>query len=176
MHFLLRFDSRYSWRNSGGHGFGDSDQPAWAPNSAPGNINLDYFASECPVDMFKWGDSGLFDVVGNVWQWTETPIDALPGCVLLFFFFSLFFLSCPRCPRRIPGTIHETFLIILVMMSLLGHDRYEVHPLYDDFSSPTFDGLHSVIKGGSWISIGCNGATKDSRCGVSTRFALLLLR
>jgi len=116
----------YSWRASGGADFGGKDQPAWAPNQAPGNINLDYYASECPVDQFEWGDSGLFDVVGNVWQWTESPIDALPG--------------------------------------------YEVHPLYDDFSSPTFDGLHSLIKGGSWISIGCNGATKDSRYAFRRHF------
>jgi len=47
---------------------------------------------------------------------------------------------------------------------------YEVHPLYDDFSSPTFDGLHSLIKGGSWISMGCNGATKDSRYAFRRHF------
>jgi putative 4-mercaptohistidine N1-methyltranferase len=31
---------------------------------------------------------------------------------------------------------------------------FEVHPLYDDFSVPTFDGRHNLIKGGSWISTG----------------------
>jgi putative 4-mercaptohistidine N1-methyltranferase len=116
----------YAWRSMGGVEFGGRDQPDWAPNAAPGNINLDYFASECPVDMFQWGDCGLYDVVGNVWQHTESPIDALPG--------------------------------------------YEVHRLYDDFSSPTFDGMHALIKGGSWISIGCNGATRESRYAFRRHF------
>nr|AMM72581.1 5-histidylcysteine sulfoxide synthase [Paracentrotus lividus] len=30
----------------------------------------------------------------------------------------------------------------------------ETHYLYDDFSSPTYDGKHNVILGGSWISTG----------------------
>jgi len=29
-----------------------------------------------------------------------------------------------------------------------------VHPLYDDFSVPTFDGRHNLIMGGSWIATG----------------------
>lgn len=33
-------------------------------------------------------------------------------------------------------------------------DGFEVHPLYDDFSTPCFDGCHSMILGGSWISTG----------------------
>ena len=49
-------------------------------------------------------------MVGNVWQWTETPIYPL--------------------------------------------DDFKVHPLYDDFTTPTFDGKHNLIKGGSWISSG----------------------
>lgn len=31
---------------------------------------------------------------------------------------------------------------------------FKVHPLYDDFSVPTFDDQHNLIKGGSWISTG----------------------
>ena len=77
-------------------------------NEAKGNVNLSYFASSCPVNRFQQGE--LFDVCGNVWQWTETPIDAFTG--------------------------------------------FSVHPLYDDFSTPTFDGKHNLIKGGSWISTG----------------------
>jgi 5-histidylcysteine sulfoxide synthase/putative 4-mercaptohistidine N1-methyltranferase len=35
-----------------------------------------------------------------------------------------------------------------------GFAGFKVHPLYDDFSTPTFDGKHNLIKGGSWISTG----------------------
>lgn len=88
-----------------------------------GNINLEYFASPCPVDMFPAGD--FFDVVGNVWQWTETPITGFAG--------------------------------------------FRVHPMYDDFSTPTFDGKHNLIKGGSWISTG-NEATLHSRYAFRRHF------
>lgn len=91
--------------------------------SAPGNINLEHFASSCPVNQFKQGD--FFDIIGNVWQWTESPIDGYPG--------------------------------------------FEVHPLYDDFSTPTFDGKHNLFKGGSWISTG-NEATRDSRYAFRRHF------
>jgi putative 4-mercaptohistidine N1-methyltranferase len=64
-------------------------------------------------------------VVGNVWQWTETPITGFPG--------------------------------------------FEVHPLYDDFSTPTFDMRHNLFKGGSWISTG-NEATPWSRYAFRRHF------
>ncbi len=70
------------------------------------NINLAHFISSTPVNMFKHGD--FFDVVGNVWQWTQTPIYPFDG--------------------------------------------FEVHPWYDDFTTPTFDSKHNLIKGGSFIS------------------------
>lgn len=91
--------------------------------TAPGNINLEHFASPCPVDKFKTGD--FYDVVGNVWQWTETPITGYAG--------------------------------------------FKVHPMYDDFSTPTFDGKHNLIKGGSWISTG-NEATRHSRYAFRRHF------
>ncbi|MBT1070498.1 5-histidylcysteine sulfoxide synthase [Pelotalea chapellei] len=97
------------------------DQPWWS--TAPGNINLEQWCSSCPVDIFKTGD--FFDVLGNVWQWTETPIYPFPG--------------------------------------------FEIHPWYDDFSTPTFDGKHNLIKGGSWISTG-NEATRDSRYAFRRHF------
>jgi len=31
---------------------------------------------------------------------------------------------------------------------------FDVHPIYDDFTTPTFDERHNLIKGGSWISCG----------------------
>jgi 5-histidylcysteine sulfoxide synthase/putative 4-mercaptohistidine N1-methyltranferase len=97
------------------------DQPYW--EHAPGNINLEHWASSCPVNRFRFGD--FFDVIGNVWQWTETPIT--------------------------------------------GFDGFEIHPVYDDFSTPTFDTRHNLIKGGSWISTG-NEATRDSRYAFRRHF------
>lgn len=97
------------------------DQPYW--EKAPGNINLEHWASSCPVDHFQFGE--FFDVIGNVWQWTETPISGFGG--------------------------------------------FEVHPFYDDFSTPTFDTQHNLIKGGSWISTG-NEATRDSRYAFRRHF------
>lgn len=87
------------------------------------NSDLKHWASSCPVNEFKHGD--LYDVSGNVWQWTETAIDGFEG--------------------------------------------FEVHPAYDDFSVPTFDGQHNLIKGGSWISTG-NESTRDSRYAFRRHF------
>ncbi|MCO4799988.1 MAG: 5-histidylcysteine sulfoxide synthase [Colwelliaceae bacterium] len=98
-----------------------SDLVNWA--EAPGNINLEYFASSCPVDRFE--NNGFFDICGNVWQWTESAIDGFNG--------------------------------------------FKVHSLYDDFSTPTFDGKHNLIKGGSWISTG-NEAIKSSRYAFRRHF------
>ncbi|MFM8495924.1 MAG: 5-histidylcysteine sulfoxide synthase [Planctomycetia bacterium] len=97
------------------------DQPTWT--QAPGNVNLEHFASSCPVTAFPQGD--FCDVVGNVWQWTRTPIMPFKG--------------------------------------------FEVHPLYDDFSVPTFDGRHNLIKGGSWISTG-NEALASARYAFRRHF------
>jgi putative 4-mercaptohistidine N1-methyltranferase len=97
------------------------DQPHW--EEAPGNLNLEHWASSCPVNTFAFGD--FYDIVGNVWQWTETPISGFTG--------------------------------------------FEIHPLYDDFSTPTFDTRHNLIKGGSWISTG-NEATQHARYAFRRHF------
>jgi 5-histidylcysteine sulfoxide synthase/putative 4-mercaptohistidine N1-methyltranferase len=99
----------------------NTDLADW--DKAPGNINLEHFASSCPVNNFK--QTEFYDVIGNVWQWTESPID--------------------------------------------GYEGFKVHPLYDDFSTPTFDGQHNLIKGGSWMSTG-NEATRDSRYAFRRHF------
>jgi 5-histidylcysteine sulfoxide synthase/putative 4-mercaptohistidine N1-methyltranferase len=80
-------------------------------------------ASSVPVDRFEHGD--FCDVVGNVWQWTCTPIYPFAG--------------------------------------------FEAHPLYDDFSIPTFDERHNLMKGGSWISCG-NEALRASRYAFRRHF------
>ncbi|MGA7279861.1 MAG: 5-histidylcysteine sulfoxide synthase, partial [Desulfocapsaceae bacterium] len=97
------------------------DQPHWL--KAPGNINLEHWCSSCPVDFFHFGE--FHDIIGNVWQWTETQINGFEG--------------------------------------------FAVHPWYDDFSTPTFDTQHNLIKGGSWISTG-NEATRDSRYAFRRHF------
>lgn len=95
------------------------------PHDAPANANLhlDHWASSCPVTRFRHGE--LYDVVGNVWQWTETPIYPFDG--------------------------------------------FSVHPLYDDFTTPTYDGRHNLFKGGSWISCG-NEALKRARYAFRRHF------
>nr|WP_041474349.1 5-histidylcysteine sulfoxide synthase [Erwinia sp. Ejp617] len=50
-----------------------------------------------------------------------------------------------------------------------GFPGFRVHPLYDDFSTPTFDGKHTLIKGGSWISTG-NEALKSARYAFRRHF------
>lgn len=87
------------------------------------NIHLDYAASSSPVNKFPQGE--FFDVRGNVWQWTETPIYPFEG--------------------------------------------FEVHPIYDDFTTPTFDQRHNLIKGGSWISCG-NESLRSSRYAFRRHF------
>lgn len=92
-------------------------------NNTSANLHLDHYASPCAVNQFAHGD--LYDVVGNVWQWTETPIFPLEG--------------------------------------------FKVHPLYDDFTTPTYDGQHNLIKGGSWIATG-NEALKSARYAFRRHF------
>ena len=87
------------------------------------NHNLELAASACPVDLYKHGD--FYDVIGNVWQWTESAIDGLKG--------------------------------------------FKVHPAYDDFSVPTFDGKHNLIKGGSWIATG-NEIIREARYAFRRHF------
>ncbi len=97
------------------------DRQDWSGEGA--NVNLSQYASPCPVSENDQGK--FFDVVGNVWQWTETPISGFQG--------------------------------------------FKVHPLYDDFSTPTFDTRHNLFKGGSWISTG-NEANPYSRYAFRRHF------
>jgi len=99
------------------------DESAFKKGALKANINLDLCASSCPVDLFAHGD--FYNVIGNVWQWTECAIDGLKG--------------------------------------------FKVHPSYDDFSVPTFDGKHNLIKGGSWISTG-NELLRESRYAFRRHF------
>ncbi len=50
-----------------------------------------------------------------------------------------------------------------------GFKGFEPHYVYDDFSVPTFDGKHNIIKGGSWASSG-NEIMKHSRYAFRRHF------
>lgn len=53
--------------------------------------------------------------------------------------------------------------------SIFGFEGFEVHPAYDDFSTPTFDGKHAMICGASWASSG-NLIMKHSRYAFRRHF------
>ena len=116
----VRLPSEHEWAAVYEHA-GLSDEKVASDTNA--NLLLDHFASSCPVNQFAHGD--LYDVVGNVWQWLETPIFPFDG--------------------------------------------FKVHPLYDDFTTPTYDGRHNIIKGGSWASTG-NEAIKSARYAFRRHF------
>ena len=48
-------------------------------------------------------------------------------------------------------------------------DDFIVHPIYDDFTTPTFDDRHALIKGGSFISLG-NETLKEARYAFRKHF------
>lgn len=84
---------------------------------------MEYWFSPNPVNYFKTGD--FYDIVGNVWQHSSTPIYPFGD--------------------------------------------FDIHPIYEDFTTPTFDGRHFMIKGGSFVSCG-NEAIKYSRFAFRRHF------
>ena len=86
------------------------------------NIGLMHF-SACSVDTHAFGD--FYDVRGNVWQWSLTPIYPFEG--------------------------------------------FKTHPYYDDFTTPTFDDRHALMKGGSFISLG-NEELRSARYAFRKHF------
>lgn len=86
------------------------------------NIGLKKF-NQSRVDKYKFDH--FYDVAGNVWQWSLTPIYPFDGFV--------------------------------------------THPIYDDFTTPTFDDRHALIKGGSFISLG-NETLRSARYAFRKHF------
>ena len=91
-----------------------------------GNIGLKQF-NQSPVDkyVFKTPNGDFYDVIGNVWQWSLTPIYPF--------------------------------------------DDFITHPIYDDFTTPTFDDRHALMKGGSFISLG-NETLREARYAFRKHF------
>ncbi len=48
-------------------------------------------------------------------------------------------------------------------------DNFKVHPIYDDFTTPTFDDRHALMKGGSFISLG-NEILREARYAFRKHF------
>lgn len=48
-------------------------------------------------------------------------------------------------------------------------DGFDVHPIYDDFTTPTFDNRHNLLMGGSWISCG-NETRRSARYAFRRHF------
>lgn len=48
-------------------------------------------------------------------------------------------------------------------------DDFETHPIYDDFTTPTFDDRHALMKGGSFISLG-NEILREARYAFRKHF------
>lgn len=86
------------------------------------NIGLKQF-NQSPVDKYKFDN--FYDVTGNVWQWSLTPIYPF--------------------------------------------ENFVTHSIYDDFTTPTFDDRHALIKGGSFISLG-NETLKEARYAFRKHF------
>ena len=51
------------------------DLPAFHESRA--NLNFYHYTSPCPVNEFSF--NGIYDVVGNVWQWSRTPMRGFEG-------------------------------------------------------------------------------------------------
>ena len=90
------------------------------------NIGLKQF-NQSPVDkyVFKTSNGDFYDVIGNVWQWSLTPIYPF--------------------------------------------DDFITHPIYDDFTTPTFDDRHALMKGGSFSSLG-NETLEEARYAFRKHF------
>ena len=86
------------------------------------NIGLKQF-NQSPIDKYEFND--FYDVIGNIWQWSLTPIYPF--------------------------------------------DDFITHPIYDDFTTPTFDDRHALMKGGSFISLG-NETLKEARYAFRKHF------
>lgn len=85
-----RLPSEEEWEYAAGLGLPDSsraDSGAYAPDGEPvantwqglfpvRNEATDGFAATAPAGCFPASQTGLYDMIGNVWEWTTTPYGA----------------------------------------------------------------------------------------------------
>jgi 5-histidylcysteine sulfoxide synthase/putative 4-mercaptohistidine N1-methyltranferase len=75
--YLLPSESEYALLQER---VGIEDIPHFKTQSA--NLNFEHFASSCSISAFAFKDKNsnkIYDVVGNVWQWSRTPIRGFKG-------------------------------------------------------------------------------------------------
>ena len=100
-------------------------------------------------------------------QLTDVPHDAPAGANLHLDHWAS---SCP-IDRFVHGEVADVVGNVWQWCetSTYPFDGFDVHPIYDDFTSPTFDDRHAIIKGGSWISTG-NESRHASRYAFRRHF------
>lgn len=103
-----------------------------------------------------------FSCVAKLWEWGEKA----PANINLEY---------DATPSPIDKFAHGDFYDVIGNVwqwsrtAIYPYDGFKVHPIYDDFTVPTFDGKHNLIKGGSWISCG-NEANHQSRYAFRQHF------
>ena len=85
-----RLPSELEWQHAASLGLfdqGDDTSGAYTPDGKPRantwqgvfplfNTNEDGFRGHAPVGCFDENEIGVYDIIGNVWEWTETPVDS----------------------------------------------------------------------------------------------------
>ena len=85
-----RLPSELEWQHAASLGLFDQEDDTSGAYSSDGkprantwqgvfplfNTNEDGFRDHAPVGCFDENEIGLYDIIGNVWEWTETPVDS----------------------------------------------------------------------------------------------------
>ena len=85
-----RLPSELEWQHAASLGLFDQEDEASGAYTVDGvprantwqgvfplfNTNEDGFREHAPVGCFDENEVGVYDMIGNVWEWTETPIDS----------------------------------------------------------------------------------------------------
>ena len=85
-----RLPSELEWQHAASLGLFDQEDDTSGAYSSDGkprantwqgvfplfNTNEDGFRDHAPVGCFDENEIGVYDIIGNVWEWTETPVDS----------------------------------------------------------------------------------------------------